>query len=149
MDLLFIELIALMIVLLLLLIARIVRLRKNGRIHPVTKTEQEIQYQLLLQEIQTLEEACNQRTASRRLRNKLALKQAQADKLKTLIMKSVISDVPASYEPAPPKEASNLFKAQTGGQNTIYLCPKCRSQVLVDDKFCANCGFRLQAKRRI
>jgi hypothetical protein len=149
MDLLFIELIALMVVLLLLLITRIVRLRKSGRVEPVTKTEQEVQYQLLMQEIESLEEACSQRTASRKLRNKLALKQAQADKLQTLIMKSVISDVPASYEPEPPKINNKFQKQQTGGHNTIYLCPKCRRQVFVDDKFCANCGFRLQAKRQI
>jgi predicted RNA-binding Zn-ribbon protein involved in translation (DUF1610 family) len=149
MDLLFIELIALIIVLILLLITRVIRLRKNGRIEPVTKTEQEVQYQLLLQEIESLEEACKQRTASRKLRNKLALKQAQADKLQTLIMKSVISDVPASYEPDPPKDIRKFHKPQTGGHNTIYLCPKCRRQVFVDDKFCANCGFRLQSKRQI
>lgn len=149
MDLLLIELIALIIVLLLLLIARVVRLRKNGRMEPVTKAEQEVQYQLLLQEIEALEAACSQRTASRKLRNKLALKQAQAEKLQTLIMESVLSDVPTSYEPEPPKESRNIHKSQTGGHNTIYLCPKCRRQVFVDDKFCANCGFRLQAKRQI
>lgn len=149
MNLILVELIALIIVLILLLIVRVIRLRKNGRMEPISQSEQEIQYQLLMQEIQSLEEACNHGNVSRKLRNKLALKQAQADKLQTLMTKSMIPDVPDTYQPERKTKAGSLLKTKPVNPKNIYLCPKCRKQVQGDDKFCANCGYRLQTKRRI
>jgi hypothetical protein len=149
MDLLFIELIALLIVLLLLLIARVSRLRKARQTEPVTQTEHELQYKLLMQEIQLLEEAVEKGNASRKLRNKLDAKRDQAQKLNTLISKSMIVDVPDPYQTERNLRNSSLHKTRPVNPNTIYLCPKCRKQVRADDKFCANCGFKLQTKRQI
>lgn len=150
MDYFLIELLALLIVLLLLLILRVIRLRKAHATKPVTQTEHELQYQMLIQEIQVLEEACDQGHASRKLRNKLENKQDQAQKLKTLITKSMIADVPDHYQAEnETKTTQSPKKTQPINQNAIYLCPKCRKQVLSGDKFCANCGFKLQTKRQI
>lgn len=143
------EMLALLIVLLLLLIVRVIRLRRARLTKPVTQTEHELQYQMLLQEIQTLEEACDKGHASRKLHNKLESKQEQAEKLKTLISKSMIADVPDHYQTEGNKKASQQKPTKPINQNAIYLCPKCRKQVLAGDKFCANCGFQLQTKRQI
>ncbi len=149
MDYFLIELLALLIVLLLLLVVRVIRLRRSSPTEPVTQTEHELQYQMLMQEIQVLEEACVQGHASRKLRNKLESKRDQAQKLKTLITKSMIADVPDRYEVEEKEKPVIPQKVQPNNQNTIYLCPKCRKQVLAGDKFCANCGYKLQTKRQI
>lgn len=96
-----------------------------------------------------LEEACDQGHASRKLRSKLEAKRDQAKKLKTLITKSMIADVSDHYQPEDENKPIKAQKAKSTNQNTIYLCPKCRKQVLAGDKFCANCGFQLQTKRQI
>ena len=142
------ELLALLIVLLLLLIVRVIRLRRTHTTEPVTQTEHELQYQMLMQEIKVLEEACEQGHASRKLQKKLDIKRDQAKKLKTLITKSIIADIPDHYQPEE-KESSQQILTKPANQNAIYLCPKCRKQVLAADKFCANCGFQLQTKRQI
>lgn len=150
MDYFLIELLALLIVLLLLLIVRVIRLRKAHATEPITQTEHELQYQMLMQEIQVLEEACDQGHASRKLRNKLETKREQAQKLKPLISESMIADVSDHYQ-AEDEEITTRSpkKTQPVNQNAIYLCPKCRKQILSGDKFCANCGFKLQTKRQI
>ena len=149
MDYFLLELLALLIVLLLLLIVRVIRLRKSRPTEPVTQTEHELQYQMLMQEIQVLQEACDQGHASRKLQNKLDAKQEQAQKLKTLITKTMIADVPDHYEAEDKEKTIKQRSSKPINQNAIYLCPKCRKQVLAGDKFCANCGFKLQTKRQI
>ena len=149
MDYFLLELLALLIVLLLLLIVRVIRLRGSHPTEPVTQTEHELQYQMLMQEIQVLEEACERGHASRKLRNKLDTKREQAQKLKTLITKSIIADIPDQYQSEEKEKASQQILTKPVNQNAIYLCPKCRKQVLAGDKFCANCGFQLQTKRQI
>ena len=149
MDYFLLELLALLIVLLLLLIVRVIRLRKSRPTEPVTQTEHELQYQMLMQEIQVLQEACDQGHASRKLRAKLDSKREQAQKLKTLITKTIIADVPDHYEAEDKEKTVKQRSSKPINQNAIYLCPKCRKQVLAGDKFCANCGFKLQTKRQI
>lgn len=149
MDYFLIELLALLIVLLLLLIVRVIRMRKSHPTEPVTQTEHELQYQMLIQEIQMLEEACEQGQASRKLRSKLESKKEQAQKLKTLITKSMLADISDDYQTEDKNKTSKERTAKPVNQNAIYLCPKCRKQVLSGDKFCANCGFQLQTKRQI
>jgi len=149
MDYFLLELLALLIVLLLLLIVRVIRLRRSHPTEPVTQTEHELQYQMLIQEIQMLEEACELGHASRKLRNKLDSKREQAQKLRTLITKSIITDIPDHYQPEDKEKTSQQKTAKPVNQNAIYLCPKCRKRVLAGDKFCANCGFQLQTKRQI
>ena len=61
----------------------------------------------------------------------------------------MIADVPDHYEAEDKEKTVKQRSSKPINQNAIYLCPKCRKQVLAGDKFCANCGFKLQTKRQI
>jgi len=116
---------------------------KTQQNEPGTGDDYKLQYQSLLDLIQTLEAECERGEPTAEVCKQLERKRQQAAELLELI-NPALEDEFDSFQME--EDLDQIFPRATQGtfQNDAYICPNCGSHVLVGDKFCANCGKRLQ-----
>lgn len=101
------------------------------------------QYQKVLNEIQTLEAVNDLDTGQEDSFSELEEKKRTAADLLQKIYPTLDEELSFYQLDAELAQMQARVTSETQTQE-IFICPNCGSKVWVGDKFCANCGFRLQ-----
>jgi hypothetical protein len=120
-------------------------IKQDDRLEAVVlEDEQKSEYDQLLTEIKYLERYCNAGLITEDdCKILIEAKKIEAAELLRSYTGPIGSDQKGGQPFTAPDESQEMPQALLKTAESLF-CPKCGDQVLMSDKFCVHCGFRLQ-----